>query len=92
MPNYRTCPKEYIEKLQVLRYSLKTIRTYSYSSLFEEFINYFHHEDYRALTEKDILEFMRYLVEERQVGTSYQNQAAPRWPSMPSSAPRRILL
>ncbi|MDP1624025.1 MAG: site-specific integrase [Bacteroidales bacterium] len=71
--NYRNCPKEFINKLKELRYSDKTIKTYS--SLFEEFINYYHTYEIQQIDEKMILAFLQYLVIERKVSTSYQNQS-----------------
>ena len=71
IPNYRPCPKEYTDKLKIMRYSQSTIK--SYSSNFEEFINYFHYKDIKEITEPEILEFLRYLVTERHVSSSYQN-------------------
>ena len=37
IPNYRTCPEAFVNKLKTRRYSPNTIRTYR--DLFEEFIN-----------------------------------------------------
>jgi len=71
IPNYRKCPSEYIDKLKMIRYSESTIR--SYTSNFEEFINYFHQKKIKEISEPDILEFLRYLVVERGVSSSYQN-------------------
>jgi site-specific recombinase XerD len=71
--NYRTCPSEMIEKLKELRYSKHTIA--SYSDLFEEFLNYYDNTEPEAITETMIIEFLRYLVNERRVSTSYQNQS-----------------
>jgi len=73
IPNYRSCPVEYILKLKELRYSEKTIKTYK--TLFEEFINYYHKFDIGRIDESMITAFLRYLVLERKVSTSYQNQA-----------------
>jgi len=73
IPNYRACPEEYINKLILLRYSETTIKTYS--SNFEEFINYYHTKKIKDITEQEIIEFTRYLVVERGVSESYQNQA-----------------
>lgn len=72
-PNYRTCPIALVEKLSLRRYSPHTIR--SYCHLFEEFINFYPTADPKELTEKEVIVYLRYLVEERQVSTSYQNQA-----------------
>lgn len=71
--NYRQCPEEYILKLKELRYSASTIK--SYKGLFEEFINYYHKYDIKNIDEKMIIAFMQYLVIERKVSTSYQNQS-----------------
>jgi len=71
--NYRICPEEYILKLKELRYSASTIK--SYKGLFEEFINYYHKYDIKTIDEKMIIAFMQYLVIERKISTSYQNQS-----------------
>ncbi len=73
IPNYRKCPEQYIAKMEELRYSASTIKVYT--SQFEEFINYFHHENIDELNEKHVMEFSRYLVTEREVSASYQNLA-----------------
>lgn len=72
-PNYRKCPEEYIHKLQERRYSESTVR--AYVPLFEEFINHFSDIPLDDLGEKEVMEFSRYLVTERKVSSSYQNQA-----------------
>ncbi|MFH1159391.1 MAG: tyrosine-type recombinase/integrase [bacterium] len=71
--NYRRCPDEYRRKLIELRYSSNTLRTYS--SLFEEFINYHHKDDIQQIDEKMIIAFLQYIVMERKVSHSYQNQS-----------------
>ncbi|WPR76528.1 site-specific integrase [Algoriphagus sp. NG3] len=70
---YKTCPTAYKEKLTALRYSPNTAK--SYIPLFEEFINYFPKEDLDSLDDRHVMEFSRYLVTERKVSSSYQNQA-----------------
>ncbi|OFY88047.1 MAG: recombinase XerD [Bacteroidetes bacterium RIFOXYA2_FULL_33_7] len=72
IPNYKYCPQEYTDKLIELRYSEQTIKTYK--SCFEEFINYYHKIDIDLIDEKMISSFLRYLVVERKVSTSFQNQ------------------
>ena len=72
-PNYRTCPEAYVAKLKTRRYSPNTIR--AYTDLFEEFINYYPELDPKEISEKDIMQFLRYLVDDRQISTSYQNQS-----------------
>jgi len=71
--NYRTCPEAYALKIQELRYSEKTLKVYR--QLFEEFINYFNEIEPEDIDESRITEFLRYLVIERKVSISYQNQA-----------------
>jgi len=73
IPNYRTCPEVDILKLKELRYSERTIQ--NYSGLFEEFTNFCHKVDIERIDESMITAFMRYLVIERKVSHSYQNQA-----------------
>ena len=68
----RKCPSEYIDKLQVLRYSKSTVNTYV--SMFEEFINYYKGIDLISINENDIRAYLLHLVE-RDVSISYQNQA-----------------
>lgn len=68
----RKCPDEYIEKLQVLRYSKNTVNTYV--SMFEEFINYYSEMDLLSINENEIRDFLLHLVE-RNVSHSYQNQS-----------------
>lgn len=71
--NYRTCPDDYILKLKELRYSDKTL--VSYKGLFEEFINFYNQLSLDQIDETKITAFMRYLVIERKISISYQNQA-----------------
>jgi len=73
VPNYRTCPSEMILKLKELRYSEKTVRVYS--GMFEEFINYYYKFDLNKIDESQIISFLQYLVIDRKVSTSYQNQS-----------------
>ncbi|MBE9468142.1 MAG: tyrosine-type recombinase/integrase [Bacteroidetes bacterium] len=68
----RKCPEEYIDKLQVLRYSENTVRTYV--AMFEEFINYYLESDLLSINANDITNYLKYLVG-RKVSKSYQNQA-----------------
>jgi len=73
IPNYRTCPEEFTLKLKELRYSESTLKTYTNS--FEEFINYYHTHDIKAIDEPMVIAYTRHLVIERKVSASYQNQA-----------------
>ncbi len=69
----RQCPESYVLKLKEMRYSEHTIRTYV--SLFEEFINYYHQYKLDDIDESMILAFVHYLVLDRKISISYQNQA-----------------
>ncbi len=71
--NYREIPDSYADKLRVLRYSEHTIRTYV--DCFKEFINYFSTKEIDQITQEEIMAYLLYLVDERQISTSYQNQA-----------------
>lgn len=71
VPNYKRSPGEYLLKLKELRYSEHTQR--SYINAFEEFINFHNTLDIDCITEPKIIEFLRYLVMERNVSESYQN-------------------
>lgn len=71
--NYLRCPKAYTEKLKELRYSINTLNVYT--DLFEEFINYYPEKQAEEITEEEIITFLRYLVNERKISTSYQNQS-----------------
>ncbi len=71
--NYRPCPETMLLKMKELRYSERTIK--AYKSLFEEFINHYPTEDFDKIGEQKIIAFCRYLVIDRKVSASYQNQA-----------------
>jgi integrase/recombinase XerD len=73
LANYRYCPEEYAMKLIELRYSEKTIKLYT--GLFEEFINYYPTYDIKTIDEPMVIKFLRYLVTERKISTTYQNQS-----------------
>lgn len=71
--NYRECPAEYIAKLKELRYSENTLDTYR--NMFEEFINHFPETKIDEITDTMIVDFLQYLVNERNISGSYQNQS-----------------
>ena len=70
---YLRCPASYIDKLKELRYSKNTLEVYT--DLFEEFINYFPDLAPENISEEEIIAFLRYLVNDRKISTSYQNQS-----------------
>lgn len=71
--NSRKIPDEYILKLKELRYSEQTIKVFR--SAFEEFVNYYPDKELNEIQEYEIIGFLRYLVMERKVSTSFQNQS-----------------
>ncbi|MCP9770244.1 recombinase XerD [Lacihabitans sp. LS3-19] len=73
IPKTKTCPDEYLEKLKELRYADSTLKTYK--QCFEEFLNYYPDEVLETLKEEQIIKFLRYLVNERKISISVQNQA-----------------
>ncbi len=68
----RQCPSEFIDKLQVKRYSKNTARTYI--TAFEEFINFYPTKELLEINEYDITAYLKHLVQKGS-SNSYQNQA-----------------
>lgn len=71
-PSGAKVPKEYMDQLERRRYSENTIQTYV--SLFEKFLNYYKDITPEKLTDTHVAEFQTYLVKEKKVSTSSQNQ------------------
>ena len=65
-------PKAYKEQLILKRYSQNTIKTYS--SCFLKFMAFFENKSIDLLAKKDIKTFLLYLIQERKVSSSTQNQ------------------
>lgn len=70
--NYKSCPKEYIEKLELKRYAENTTKVYI--SSFEKFINYYHDSELISLNENDIRNYLKKLIKDNK-SNSYINQA-----------------
>ena len=68
----RKAPKEYLDKLERKRYSPNTIKTYL--SLFEQFLNHYPEVSPEKLNDDHVANFQTYLVKEKKVSTSTQNQ------------------
>jgi integrase/recombinase XerD len=66
-------PERYIRMLEELRYSENTIKVYR--SMFSEFINHFPEKRVDELTEREVSEYLYYLVKQRKMSLSTQNQA-----------------
>lgn len=69
----RVCPKEVKEKLIELRYSDSTIKTYTI--MLEQFFSYYYTHLPHEISSEQIRSYLRYLVQEREVSESFQNQA-----------------
>ena len=69
---YRTCPEEYLLKLELKRYANNTVRIYV--SFFEMFINHYKEKELNALNESDIRAFLQRLIQ-KGMSNSYINQA-----------------
>jgi site-specific recombinase XerD len=70
--HYRQCPSVVIDKLKTLRYSESTIKIYK--SFLSIFFTYHYAYEPQEITHEMIRAYMRYLVQEREVSESYQNQ------------------
>ncbi|MFM8833861.1 MAG: tyrosine-type recombinase/integrase [Cytophagales bacterium] len=73
IPNYRNCPHAMLEKMESMRYAASTVEIYKQN--FEEFINYHYAKKIDDITEPEIIAYTRYLVQERGISASAQNQA-----------------
>ncbi|MDB5257348.1 MAG: site-specific recombinase XerD [Chitinophagaceae bacterium] len=71
-PKFRECPDSYREKLSIKRYSSSTMKTYM--NCFKEFINHYETVALSDISEEQIKQYILYLVEEKKVSSSYQNQ------------------
>ncbi len=69
--NYRTCPEEYLQKLELRQYALSTAKTYI--NLFEVFSNHFIKWDLMQIDEEIIRTYMQELIQSGK-SDSYVNQ------------------
>jgi site-specific recombinase XerD len=69
----RPIPPDYIKVLEKQRYSGNTIKTYV--SMFSEFVNYYAERELEEIDKEEIHDYIHYLVKERKLSTSSQNQA-----------------
>ncbi len=68
----RRIPEAYLALLERRRYSPNTIQTYT--SLFEKFLNHYPQQQPETLNDKHIADFQTYLVNDKRVSVSSQNQ------------------
>ena len=66
-------PPEYLEQLKLRRYSRNTVK--AYLTHFNLFLTYFGHRPPQGLTQEDIRSYLLYLVNEKDVSGTYQNQS-----------------
>ena len=59
---YKRCPETYIQKLEVMRYSLNTAK--SYMSCFEKFINHYKDLNVEEIDENDVHNYLQLLVQQ----------------------------
>ncbi|TYA52669.1 site-specific tyrosine recombinase/integron integrase [Formosa maritima] len=70
--NYKLCPEDYLQKLELKKYSNNTVRLYV--KLFEDFINYYFDKDIDHINEVDIREYLKHLIQSKR-SNSYINQS-----------------
>ena len=70
--NYRVCPTNYLDKLELKKYANNTVK--SYVSTFEKFINYYQTKELIAINESDVRSYILKLVQEEK-SNSYINSA-----------------
>lgn len=58
--DFRRCPKEYLQKLELKKYSFNTAKIYIH--YFEKFINYYPKLDLLAINEKNIRDYMTHQI------------------------------
>jgi site-specific recombinase XerD len=66
-------PDEFIKTLTLKNYSPNTIRTYK--SMLQEFLEYYKKLDPAKITEEQIRDYLLFLLDERKISISYQNQS-----------------
>jgi len=70
--DWRYCPKEFYQKLEIRKYALNTARVYIH--MFERFINFYKDtDDLMSINEFDIKGYLQFLVQEKR-SDSYLNQ------------------
>jgi site-specific recombinase XerD len=70
--DYRLCPENYLQKLELKRYSANTVK--NYISGFEAFINFYKHKKLNEINELDIRKYLQHLIQ-KGLSDSYVNLA-----------------
>ncbi len=68
---YRSCPEEYLQKLELKKYSINTAKTYT--AMFEAFINHYKEKEIIALGEVEIRDYLSNKIS-KHVSNSQLNQ------------------
>ena len=71
-PGYRSCPEEYLLKLELKKYANNTVKTYV--ACFEAFINYYKQHELLEINEDLIRKYLQKLIQDGK-SNSYINQA-----------------
>ncbi len=72
-PNWKYCPEDFYQKLEIRKYALNTAKIYI--GMFERFINHYKHiDDPMHISEQQVKQFLQKLVQEKR-SDSYINQA-----------------
>jgi len=70
--NFKFCPNNYLQKLELKRYANNTVKTYV--SCFEDFLNYYNQSNVDDLNENDVRNYLEFLIKMDR-SDSYINQA-----------------
>ena len=70
--NFRSCPDEFLDKLELKKYSNSTVKNYVNS--FEKFINYYNDRELFDLNENDIRVYLKKLIKDKR-SNSYINMS-----------------
>lgn len=70
--DFKRCPAEYLDKLELRKYADNTVKTYVHQ--FECFINHYNDIEPKRITENEIREYLKLLVQKGR-SNSYINQA-----------------
>lgn len=69
--NYRSCPEEYLQKLELKKYASNTVK--NYVKCFETFINHYKNQELLELNENDIRIYLQKLIQKK-YSNSHINQ------------------
>lgn len=70
--NFKFCPDNYLQKLELKKYANNTVKTYV--SCFENYLNYYNKHNVNKLDENDVRNYLEYLIKMER-SDSYINQS-----------------